>query len=286
MKSYNKEKIYRDVNTGECFTAKQITDASYRFHKRWGSLDYWKNGRKSFSIEYPGDLTFVNPSTNTVSKFSTEGGASIKSTTTPQTFNSNKNSNSNSMKQFNLEMGPVNDDSFKLTIMGSIAVKTKDGYSSYDVEAKTLTDVTGFTLDFNGAFYKMPATSLEKGDLISTEFGYGYVKKAKGDSDSVKIMLLNGGEVKEIVPTVSPFGFSFYTKIVSIFDMGNGGEGTANLFGSEINPMMLMMMSGNGNGFGGGNNDMMNMLVMSQLFSGGGANGLFNFGKKATKAAE
>jgi hypothetical protein len=163
------------------------------------------------------------------------------------------------------------------------AVAVDGGFSSYDKEAGTLTDVTGFTMDFDGAFYNMPAVEVEKGDLISTKNGLGYVQKS--NEKSVKVMLLDG-EVKEIVSTKSPFGFNFYTKIVSIFDMGGNGEGSG-LFG-EMDPMMMMMMgqggtgSGNGSPFGG---DMMNMMMMSQMMGGSGENPFASMfgGKKGKK---
>ena len=55
-------------------------------------------------------------------------------------------------------------------------------------------------MDFDGAFYNMPAVEVEKGDLISTKNGLGYVQKS--NEKSVKVMLLDG-EVKEIVSTKS-----------------------------------------------------------------------------------
>jgi len=256
-KAFNETQNYRDDRTGEVFSAKRITNASYTYHytRSKDSRKAWAKFRKENSIEDGSQGMFINPNSKTISYFSRTNEQPIQTQT------------KTSMRPMNLEMGPVKGTDLKLTVMGTVAVAINGGFSSYDQEAGTLTDVTGFTMDFDGAFYNMPAVEVEQGDLIRTKHGLGYVKKS--NEKSVKVMLLDG-EVKEIVSTKSPFGFNFYTKIVSIFDMG-GGEGSG-LFG-EMNPMMLMMMSQNGDGgtsngnpFGG---DMMSMMMMSQMFGGG-----------------
>lgn len=273
FKKYDGSKKFQDVNTGEVFTAKRITNASYTHWKRNGQKDRWSQFRKTNSVEDGGSM-FINPNTKRVGNFVPANGY------TPTTNTSKTTSKTNTMRKMNLNMGPVSGDSFKLTIMGGVAVAVDGGYSSYDKETGDLTDVTGFTMDFDGAFYNMPAVEVEEGDLIQTKHGYGYVIKTK--EGSVKVMLLDG-EVKEIVSTRSPFGFEFYTKVVSIFDMAGGSKGSG-LFG-DMNPMMLMMMSGNGNsGSGNGSpfgGDMMSMMMMSQMMGGesGGLGSLFG-GKK------
>lgn len=277
FKKYDKSRNFQDVNTGEVFTSKRITDASYTHWKRKGEKDRWTRFRKTNSIEDGGSM-FINPNTKTVGNFVPANGHTAVS---PRINTSKTTSKTNTMRKMNLNMGPVSGNLFKLTIMGGVAVAIDGGYSSYDKETGELTDVTGFTMDFDGAFYNMPAIEVEEGDLISTKHGYGYVIKQK--EGSVKVMLLDG-EVKEIVSTRSPFGFEFYTKVVSIFDMAGGSNG-GGMFG-DMNPMMLMMMSGNGNGAGSGSGspfggDMMSMMMMSQMMGGesGGLGSLFG-GKK------
>lgn len=282
FKKYDESGKFQDVNTGEIFTAKRITNASYTHWKNRGEKDRWSKFRKTNSVEDGGSM-FINPNTKTVGNFVLLNGN--KSVLSPKTINTSKTtSKTNTMRKMNLNMGPVSGNSFKLTIMGGVAVAIDGGYSSYDKETGELTDVTGFTMDFDGAFYNMPAIEVEAGDLISTKHGYGYVIKQK--EGSVKVMLLDG-EVKEIVSTRSPFGFEFYTKVVSIFDMAGGSNG-GGMFG-DMNPMMLMMMSGNGNGSGSGSGnpfggDMMSMMMMSQMMGGesGGLGSLFG-GKGKSK---
>ena len=294
-KKYDKSKNYQAGN-GDVFSAERITNASYTY---WKDRDKnkWVKFRKSNSIENSGkhdghgDVMFVNPNTKRLSTFypipptGKATGYSVASAIGPRQYESafpsfeiakevKTNNKSSTMKKMNFEMGPVTGDQFKLTLMGGVAVAVDGGYSSYDKEDGSLTDVSGFTMDFDGAFYNMPSVEVEEGDLIKTKNGYGYVTKTK--ENSVKVMLLDG-EVKEIISTKSPFGFEFYTKVVSIFDMA-GGEGNS-MFG-DMNPMMMMMMGGSGSGsgnspFGG---DMMSMMMMSQMMGGEGKSGMGGLG--------
>jgi len=279
FKKYNENTNYRDVNTGEVFTGKKITDASYSFWKSNRKNDEWKSFRRSNSIEgyRNGYVGFINPNTKTLSTFERTGTTTDTMAQKSKTsINSNK---SKTMKQLNIDMGPVAGNNFKLTVMGTVAVAVNGGFSSYDTKTGELTDVTGFTLDMDGMFYNMPSSNVEEGDLVKVKGGYGYVQEVK--KNKVRVLLLDGEE-KTLVSTKSPFGFNFYTKVVSIMDMGNG-KGTG-LFG-DMNPMMLMMMSnkdgGTGNPFGG---DMMSMMMMSQMMGGDGLTGLFGNGKKTKKS--
>lgn len=283
FKSYNKEQSYRDINTGEVFTGKKITDASFSFWKREGFEDDWKSFRRGNSVESyskSSGIYFINPNSKEESFLEKVSGSSTKSTTQSRVATNSKTTNkSKTMRNLNIEMGPVKGNNFKLTVMGTVAVAIGDGYSSYDTKTGELTDVTGFTLDMDGMFYNMPAVDVAEGDLVKVKGGYGYVQEVK--KNKVIVMLLDGEE-KTLVSTKSPFGFKFYTKVVSIMDMGGNGESGEGLFG-EMNPMMLMMMSGKDGGsspFGGG--DMMSMMMMSQMMggnSGGGLAGLFGGGK-------
>lgn len=281
FKTYNKERRFKDTATGEVFTAKRITDSSFSYWKGRGLKSEFQVFRRDNSIEnYDnnnelGYNPFVNPNTKSFARF-VETGENVTKT------NTNTNTNSG-MKNLNIEMGPVKGDQFKLTVMGTVAVKVDGGYSSFDPETGELTDVTGFTLDMDGMFYNMPSAEVSVGDLLRVKGGYAYVQEVK--KNKVVAMLLDG-EVKTLVSTKSPFGFNFYTKVVSIMDMGGSNGG---LFGGEMNPMMLMMMSGNQSGsgstnpFGGG--DMMTMMMMSQMMGGEGMGGLFG-GKKSKKKSD
>ena len=292
-KTYDENRCFRDLNTGEVFTAKKITGASFQYWKKQGgsSFEKFKSYRKEKSI-FSGAKSklFVNPQTKAPTKFERlEKGYCASNSVVSKSQSSNNRGNSSTQNKNqsnmlgNIEMGPANGSEFKLTIAGGVAIRTSKGkYVSYSTEEDEITDVTGFTVDFDGAFYKMPTVEVEEGDLICHEGRYGYVSEVK--KKKLTFLDVETGEVKTVKPVNSPFGLKFYTKVVSIFDMG-GTSGNSGLFG-DINPMMLMMMGGNNSGggaspFGG---DMMQMMLMSQMFGGGsGSNpfgGLFGAGKK------
>ncbi|CAG7581596.1 MAG: gp39 [uncultured marine phage] len=269
--TYDQTKSYRDENTGEVFSAKRITNASYSHWKKNGVSKTWGKFRKGNSIEdyrNAGGVGFINPNTKRLGNFVQTNEA------VPTANQSKTNSKTNGMKIKNIEMGPVKGSQFKMSLMGGIAVAVDGGYTSYNPETGELTDVTGFTMDMDGMFYTMPAQKAAVGDLVSSKHGYGYV--IKSGKNKTTLLLLDGTEVK-ITSTKSPFGFNFVTKVVSVMDMG-GAEG--GIFG-DMNPMMLMMMNqngGSGNMFGGDN--LMNMFMMSQMT--GGSFGDF-FGGKGKK---
>lgn len=271
-KSYNKDKQVK-LNNGKNYTLKRVNDAAYTFHKKNGRLDAWQNFRKTGSVE---DL--LNDR-DLARKVKNEQGIWLVQPGNYSNGNEvflaskavSKTSKTSSMKQLNIQMGPVRGADFKLTLFGSVAVKTSNGYVAYNTEEEELTSVDGFTMDFEGAFYRMPSTTVAAGDLIDSDGKVAYVIEVK--SKSIKVLDLETSEVKTIKPVKSPFGINFYTKITSMMDLmgGNTGSGLGDIFGGDTNPLMLMaMMNGGasgGNMFGG---DMMQMMMMSQMM--GGAN--------------
>jgi hypothetical protein len=99
------------------------------------------------------------------------------------------------------------------------------------------------------------------------------------------------GEEKLILPTKSPFGFDFISKLISIMDMGNMSAGNTSPFGNmlpfmlmnnseDVDPLMMMMCMGNNNTdlfqnpfmmyalMGNKNNDsLLPLMFMSQNFN-------------------
>lgn len=171
-------------------------------------------------------------------------------------FNENKidyEENKN-MKNFNFDFGPVKNDSVRMSIYG-MAVKNASGtWVAYDKNTGDIMDVDVFNFEGSKFFYKMPTTinEVRMGDVII------HAHKAMiviGTSSTGLVVIdVAAGEEKTILPTKSPFGFNFITRVVSLFDMANVGTATAqNPFGNmlpfflmgegkEIDPMMFMLM--------------------------------------------
>ena len=94
------------------------------------------------------------------------------------------------------------------------------------------------------------------------------------ETGSLLVVDVYDGEEKIIMPIASPFGFNFYTKIVSLMDFSTpatadspfGNMWMLMMMGdNNIDPMMLMMMSG-------GKMDMSNPMMMYMLMKDGNAN--------------
>lgn len=174
----------------------------------------------------------------------------------------NRKENDN-MKFANFDFGPCGGDNVRMSMYG-IAVKNGSGtWVSYDKTNDKIMDVD--VLNFDGAqfLYKMPVAikDITKGMVIVHNRKPMYVTDVNGTD--VEVVDPCAGERKTILPTASPFGFNFYTRVVSLLD-GFGGAATAsesNPFGNmlpflmlsdnkDIDPMMFMLMMNQNGGDG------------------------------------
>ena len=184
----------------------------------------------------------------------------------------------NNMKFANFDFGPCASDNVRMSMYG-IAVKNGSGtWVSYDKTNDQVMDVD--ILNFDGAqfLYKMPVAikDIDKGMVIVHNRKPMFVTDVNGTD--IEVVDPCAGERKTILPTRSPFGFNFYTRVVSLLD-GLGGMTAAsesNPFGNmlpmlmlsdnkDIDPMMLMlMMNQNGTGTQMFNNPFMFYLMASK----------------------
>lgn len=168
----------------------------------------------------------------------------------------------NNMKMFNFDFGPIKDnDAVRMSPYG-IAVKNVNGtYQAYDKKNGEIMDVDVFNFKADNMFFKMPVAidAIEAGDVIIFNrrpcFVFGFSEQ--GDVIAIDIAM---GEKKTILPSKSPFGYSFITKIVSLVDNMFGGEAPSaeNPFGNIL-PFMLMNED---------NSSMKDMLPMMMLMNG------------------
>ena len=175
------------------------------------------------------------------------------------------------MKGFNFDFGPVNGDKVRMSIYG-IAVKNNAGtYVSFNPQSQEIIDVDILNFDGEQFLYKMPVaiSAIRTGDVVIHSRKPMFVEVV--NATDITVVDVFEGERKNIMPTKSPFGFNFMTKVVSIMDMMNGGSAPSaeNPFGNilpflmlnqkgenDFNPMMLMLMM---NQQGTANN--MNMML-------------------------
>lgn len=197
-----------------------------------------------------------------------------------ETNNDDVKGKGNNMKMFNFDFGPIKDnDAIRMSPYG-LAVKNVNGtYQAYDKKNGEIMDVDIFNFKADNMFFKMPVgiDAIEAGDVIIFNrrpcFVFGFSEQ--GDVIAIDIAM---GEKKTIMPTRSPFGFNFITKVVSLVDGMLGGTPSAeNPFGnmwmfammddkSSMKDMLPMMMLMNGNA--GGTMDPMMLYFMMKDSNG------------------
>lgn len=177
-----------------------------------------------------------------------------------ETNNDDMKGKGNNMKMFNFDFGPIKDnDAVRMSPYG-LAVKNVNGtYQAYDKKNGEIMDVDVFNFKADNMFFKMPVgiDAIEAGDVIIFNrrpcFVFGFSEQ--GDVIAIDIAM---GEKKTIMPTRSPFGFNFITKVVSLADGMFGDAPSAdNPFG---NMWMFAMMDDN--------SSMKDMLPMMMLMNG------------------
>ena len=152
-----------------------------------------------------------------------------------------KTMNFNTNKIFkNLEFGKINTDAIKFSLNG-LAFKMSDGsYSTYDIEKKEATDVSAFVMDTDFIF-AMPVAlkDIKKGDIIKHLGKFMIVEGIFAEDKTISVIDPLAAEEKVLIPIKNAFGFSYYTKIVNIFDGADFKPSEDMPFGNML-PFMLM----------------------------------------------
>ena len=177
-----------------------------------------------------------------------------------------------------------------------ITFKALEGYYAVNTKTMELIDVTGLVFDFE-CVYAMPvaANAVKNGDFILHNGMPVLVRKINSDG-SLECWNIKVHEVVTTLPVKSPFGFNFYTKLVSLVDNMGMTPTDENPFGNiwpllliddkkdnkdmlmlmmlmnqqggQFNPIMMYMM------MDGSKSDFLPMMLMM--------NGGFNFGMAPT----
>ena len=156
-----------------------------------------------------------------------------------KTVNNNQKEGENN-KMMKFDFGPV-DSSVHMSLYG-MAIKNASGtYVAYDVKTGSIMDVD--IINFEGAnkfMYKMPValSAVQVGDVIVHSKHPMFVSEVDIETNRMVAVDIYDGEEKVIVPTQSPFGFSFITKVVSLINFANSAD-ASNPFGNML-PFLLM----------------------------------------------
>ena len=150
----------------------------------------------------------------------------------------------------------------KLSMNGGIAVKTSNGYKTYNMKTGRLTNCDNFVFnDLEEFFFVIPTNKAEPSDILLV----GGKPKCVIEAEKNKLTVINyeDSTVETILPERHVFmgNTYFYGKIVSMFGSGliKGKKGT-----SKIMQYMMMseMMKGNSGDSGNSMNAMLPLMMM------------------------
>lgn len=171
-------------------------------------------------------------------------------------------------KMFNGMFGKIAPGMCRLSMDGKIAVKTNNGYKTYNMNTGRLVNCNNFVFDIGeDFFFVIPTNKVHKGDIILVNGK----PKCVIEADKEKVTVINYEDSTVETQLLERHVFMgntyFYGKIVSLFgDNLKGGKGANNIF--KYMMMSEMMKSNNGSG------NMSNMLPL-MMMSGGNFGDMF-----------
>lgn len=182
---------------------------------------------------------------------------------------------------FNGMFGKVGPGMCRLSMNGGIAVKTANGYKTYDVKKKRLTNCSNFVFNIGEEFFfVIPTNKVEAGDIILVPNAEGRKTPrcvVSVDADTIKAINYEDATVETILPERHVFMGStyFYGKIVSMFGQNflKGKKGMDKM-------MSYMMMSEMMKGMNGGTSNGMSGMLPFMMMGGNMGNifeGMFDF---------
>ena len=158
--------------------------------------------------------------------------------------------------------GKVGSGMVRMSMNGDMAIKTSNGYKTYDAESGALVNCDNFVFDIGSEmFFLIPTNKVQKGDITLASGKPHCVIGA--EKNRIEALRYEDGSIVNIVPERHVFMGQtyFYGKIVSMF---------GNMKGKGMNSMMKYMMMSEM--MKGKSDAMSNMLPMMFLMGNGGSN--------------
>lgn len=175
---------------------------------------------------------------------------------------------------FNGIFGRIEPGMCRISMSGKIAIKTSNGYKSFDSKTGRLTNCDNFAFDIGeDFFFVIPTNKVEPGDIILAGGRPRCVLEV--GKNEIKTFCYEDSTISTIVPEHHMFmGQSyFYGKIISMF--GEMGKGTGNKGVKQM--MKFMMLKEMMGGKNAANSGMASMMPMMALMGGfGGGNSFFD----------
>ncbi len=175
---------------------------------------------------------------------------------------------------FNGVIGKIKPGCCRLGMNGRIAIRTSDGYKTYDPKTGNVTNCSNFVLDVaDDLFMVIPTRKLKEGDIVLINGKPMYILEVKA-KNRVEAMNYEDSTIQTVIPERHAImGRKFYGKIVSL--LGNGfGKTKGGFFKNMLKLKMMSSMfggSGASDGMFGGNG-----LAMMMLMGNGSMDGLFD----------
>lgn len=172
----------------------------------------------------------------------------------------------------------------RLSMNGGIAVKTSNGYKTYNTKTGRLTNCSNFVFDIGeDFFFLIPTNKVNKGDIILVGGKPKCVIEVK--ENAITVINYEDSTIDTILPERHVFmgNTYFYGKIISMFgdSFKSGKKGSMNNIFKYM--MMSEMMKGGNSGTTG------NMLPLMMMGNGGFENmfdGMFDFDIDADNTEE
>ena len=168
---------------------------------------------------------------------------------------------------FNTMFGKIAPGMCRLSMNGGIAVKTDNGYKTYNIKTGKLTNCNNFVFDIGeDFFFVIPANKFKKGDIILVNGKPKCVIKT--EDNAITVINYEDSTIDTIIPERHVFmGNTYmYGKIVSMFGSNIKDKGVNNIF----KYMMLSEMMKGANGSGG-----MNSMLPMMMLGGGNFENMF-----------
>ena len=175
---------------------------------------------------------------------------------------------------FNGVMGKIKPGCCRLGMNGRIAIKTSDGYKTYDPKTGNVTNCSNFVLDVvDDLFMVIPTRKLKEGDIVLINGKPMYILGVKA-KNRVEAMNYEDSTIQTVIPERHAImGRRFYGKIVSL--LGSGfGAGKGGFFKNMLKLKMMSSMMGGSNSTDGMFSG--NGLAMMMLMGNGSMDGLFD----------
>lgn len=200
-----------------------------------------------------------------------------------ETMNKENLKGDSMMEMFNGMFGKLKNGMCRLSMHGGIAVKTSNGYKTYNVKSGRLVNCSNFVFDIGEEFFfVIPTNKVEPGDIILISGKPKCVIETNGKT--ITVINYEDSVVETILPERHIFmgNTYFYGKIMSMFGddilKSDGSKGTKKL-------MKYMMMSEMMKGMNGGasNQNGMGMMLPFMMMNGGMGDifgDIFDFGEE------